>query len=431
MYSSLNLGIARQIISPPVGGQLYGYSPDVFSTELHDDLTATAFYFRQGDCQALMITVTVCSVQTELADSIRGQIEKELGIPAGHIILAATHTHSGPNLTGNAGWGDLDRPYADGIFVPRVLEAARRAVEAAVPVRVGMAHGDSLVGINRRQLNPDNTVALGQNPWGPFNPKMTVMSFRGEDGKIIANLIHYGAHGTASGRNTEITRDWSGVMIDALESVSGGITAFFNGPEGDVGPRLLNGRTVGAQTVKDAMVHGGWAAQDAVRIFREIKEYREASLSVTEETLSIPLEKRLSREEAQRIYDKFSDQRINWGAGQKNYAKMVLDSYDAGYKDEDFRVIPQTIVRIGDAAVVSFPFELFSEIGMRIDKASSIPHVLGLSNANGSAGYFATQDALCRGGYEINMHRMAYIQPYRDNADHALVTGTLENLGKL
>ena len=65
---------------------------------------------------------------------------------------------------------------------------------------------------------------------------------------------------------------------------------------------------------------------------------------------------------------------------------------------------------------------------MRIDGASEIPHVLSLSNANGSYGYFATESELCRGGYEIKMHLTRDIQPYVSNADWYLVTGTLENL---
>ena len=69
----LQLGVARRVITPEVGGQLYGYRPDLFSKCVNDDLTATAFYLRQKDVTALMISVTVGSVQTEddLVASIR------------------------------------------------------------------------------------------------------------------------------------------------------------------------------------------------------------------------------------------------------------------------------------------------------------------------------------------------------------------------
>ena len=72
---------------------------------------------------------------------------------------------------------------------------------------MGVANGNSFVGINRRELTEENKIKLGQNPWGCFNPKMTVISFADEHGTAVANMIHYGAHGTAAGKNQEITRD--------------------------------------------------------------------------------------------------------------------------------------------------------------------------------------------------------------------------------
>ena len=101
------------------------------------------------------------------------------------------------------------------------------------------------MGVNRREIRANNKIDFGQNPWGCFNPRMTVISFKNDEGNVVANIIHYGAHCTAAGRNTEISRDWAGVMVDSLEKESGGITAFFNGAEGDVGPRLSNGGTTG------------------------------------------------------------------------------------------------------------------------------------------------------------------------------------------
>ena len=242
---TLYFGAAREVITPPIGGQLYGYNPDIRSTEVADDLTATAFYFAQGETKALMITATVCLIQTELADKTLDQISALTGVPRGAILLSATHTHSGPNVAGSYGWGSIDTAYCQQIFIPKLLCVAQQAVQNAVPARMQVAQGKSDVGINRRQLSHQNHVGLGQNPWAPYNPNMTVLTFTDEKGKVLGNLIHYGCHGTAAGANTEITRDWSGHMTDALEAVTGGITGFFNGPEGDVGPRISNGKTTG------------------------------------------------------------------------------------------------------------------------------------------------------------------------------------------
>ena len=168
--------------------------------------------FAWEEKQAVLVNATVCLINTRLADEIRALIESRTGISADQVILAATHTHTGPNTGGAVGWGDIDRAYCDGILVPRILEAVEEAAKVMTPVRVGIATGESHIGINRRQLMDENTVKLGQNPWGPYNPKMTVISFKDEGDKVVANMVHYGLHCTAAGHYTAISRDWSGVM---------------------------------------------------------------------------------------------------------------------------------------------------------------------------------------------------------------------------
>lgn len=426
MKEQLYLGVARTDITPPVGGHLYGYLDNIFSDSVHDSLTANAFVLRCADVQAVMVSVTICAVRTELADRIRMKIADMLNIPAENCLLCATHTHSGPNAVGLSGWGDIDREYCEKILVPGILKAVREASQNMQHVKMGIATGKSFVGINRRELSAENTVGLGQNEWGPFDPSMTVLSFCDENGKIVANMIHYGAHQTAAGLNTEITRDWSGIMTDRLETLTGGLTAFFNGPEGDVGPRLLNGQTTGNIHLVEEL--GGLAAMDAVRIYKEIKVWREVTLSCQERMLKIPLKIRISEEAAKKALEEFAKDTVNLDGAKKNYFERVLASYENGYIEKTYQETPQSIIRIGDAAFISFPYEMFSEIGMRIRTYSKVPYALSLSNTNGYGGYFATEDQLCRGGYEVEMHNTAGVQPYAANADWYLVTETLKNL---
>jgi len=127
---------------------------------------------------------------------------------------------------------------------------------------------------------------------------MTVVSFRGEDGAIIANMVHYCCHCTAAGKNPEITRDWAGVMTDMLETETGAITGFYAGFEGDQGPNLPNGRTTG--TYKLALQLGARAGIDAVRAFRNIKEWRDEPVRVLHGTIEVPFLPLPSREEAEK-----------------------------------------------------------------------------------------------------------------------------------
>jgi len=173
--------------------------------------------------------------------------------------------------------------------------------------------------------------------------------------------------------------------------------------------------------------------EDAMTIFETIKVYRDVDMLVFGGTVDIPLDKRISKEEAEKLIEPYKG-KVDGGFKNfcKTYYQAIIKSYEEGYVDVPAKQIRQTIIRIGDVAFVSTPFELFTEIGMRIDAyCGDIPYVLSLSYANGSELYFATEDQICRGGYEVNMHKMSGIQQYSKDADYALICGTLENLKKL
>ena len=427
----LYLGLAREKITPEIGCNLCGYYPDLYSESVADDLTVDAYYFRQGNTKVLMVSATVCVIDEDICDSLRKQIQERFGIPAENCIISAIHTHSGPCLISVEGWGGVDVPYLENIFMPGVLKAVEAAVASPVAVTVGVAEGDSYVGMNRRELTVENKIKLGQNPWGPFNPRMTVMDFKDEAGQSVATMVHYGCHPTSAGHNTQITRDWPGVMIDALETETGGMVSFFNGPEGDVGPRISNGKTIGNDSMDYVYELGAVAAKDAKRIYKQINEYTIPELKVVCARCEIPLRPRLTRAEAEAMYEENKDKAKNMAALMKATAQKVMDAWDAGVPEEKSRGFNQTIVAIGDRVFTAFPYELFSEIGMRIDRAMPDIHVLPTVCANGSYGYFVTEDVIFRGGYEVRQFLYKHAQTYCKDADFALIQATLENLKKL
>ena len=423
------LGVAREKITPEIGGQLYGYNPDVRSTSLADDLTVTAFYFVDGDKKALLITATVCLIKTEYANELLDRVSKQSGIEKSNIILAATHTHSGPNMAGQTGWGDRDVKYCEEIFSPALLASVKAAMANPVKVKMAAVTGESKLGINRRELYDNNYLALGQNPWGPYDPTMTLLSFADESGKIIANLIHYGCHGTCAGVNTEITRDWSGIMTDAVEDKSGAITAFFNGPEGDVGPRISNGKTVGDLCYVYEL--GKVAAKDAVKLFDKLGSFEEVSLKTHSGEIKVPMASRISLEEAEALYKKYEIETVNSGAMIKAYALSVIEAHKNGEPEIEYTGFTQNLIALGNFVFASTPYELFSAIGMRTDRHFKDLKILNLSNSNGSEGYFVTEEAIPLGGYEVSMFLYGQSQPYCKFADFELFKAMVKNIENL
>ena len=427
----LYLGIAQENITPKVGCNLYGYYPDIISDGVLDDLALTAYYFKQGDTQALMLNATLCAFSTAYAEELLNAVSEKTKIPVQNIQLSATHTHTGPCTKGGPGWGDRDMDYCNNIFTPAVLRAAENAMKAPQSVRMGYAIGESKVGVNRRELRLDNVIVLGQNPWGPMDLKMTVMAFVNDDNETVATMVHYGCHNTSLGSyaTTKISRDWSGMMLDALSATTRAPSAFFCGPEGDTGPRLSNGKTTGDVHLMREV--GKRAAEDALRIYGTIDTYTVPQLSVMCGKLSLPLEKRKSKEEAETLYEQYKDCTRNLDAMIRAHAEKILEAIKNGEPEQASLDFDQPIIRIGDCIFVGSTYELYCEIGLRVQREFADQHVMIVVNTNGSNAYLPTEESIVRGGYEVKVFLYKGVQPYQANTDHTYVTQTVENVQKL
>ncbi|MPN06091.1 hypothetical protein SDC9_153346 [bioreactor metagenome] len=295
---------------------------------------------------------------------------------------------------------------------------------------MGIAETHSDVGINRREINRKGGVDLGQNPWGPYDPIMTVVAFRTLDNKPIANLIHYSAHGTAAGCNREISRDWSGVMTDRLEKESGAVTAFFNGAEGDVGPRLSNGSTVG--DIAHVRELGGVAAMDAVRGYKKIKSYRVPSLGFVQGEIKLPYSPLMPKEEALEALEKYEnpEELINISYLEYHRLKSILAVYENNEPIKTHNIFEQTMIKLDDVVFIPIAYEFFVEIALRLRKFSPYQYTLSLSNANGSNSYLATQSEICKGGYEIRSFLSGNTYNLTPDADTLIVNEHLRLLNQ-
>lgn len=429
----LRLGIGREIITPQVGAYLCGYEPRE-SKKVNDDLRATAVVFEQDGVTSLLINAEVLYFEFETSNAVKALIEKEVGIKRGNIIIAATHTHSGPCLSGNK----KDCDYLENIFIPACLKATKKAMETLQYVKMSIGTARCDIAVNRREILENGTVVLGQNPWGPYNPVMTCVAFKDESDVPVLNMICYGMHSTASACNFEITRDWSGIMLDRLEFETGATSIFLCGAEGDVGPRLANGRTTGyIEKTKDrhsglqyAIELGGRATFSAMEAYSNAKEYNDCDMQVICDTIRLPYAKPIPLEEAKAELEKYPEDGDHWDFIYRKHYKSIIDGYENNYFPENLE-LEQTIIKIGNFAIVPFPFEVFSEIELRLQKYSPVPYTITLSNANGYYSYLPTQSQFINGGYEVKTFRLYNKFTLEENTDTTIIGENLRLLRKL
>jgi len=421
-------GASRKIITPPLGTPLFGYRPDVFSTTVHDDLTATAVAFGNDEKTALLISLAVGELSNEVFVSLRKKVAEASGVNERDIIIHATHTHSAPNVCGMEGWGEVNHEYIDEILSPMTIVAAKEAVDSMKPAELGVEEIKSEIGINRRQQDRHGNILLGQNPWGCYDPYLTFISVRNtEDRSGIINLIHYGCHGTACGCSTEITRDWSGVMIDSVEKQTGIMTAFLNGAIGDVGPRLSNGQTVGDITFVREL--GSYAAMDAMRVFKKIRSYSSPKIKIYNDTIRLPYNKMPELAEVEKKLQSYSEPEklVNLHRLTYMHLKEIAEYLKSDPKEAvpEFFAFEENILKVGDILFIPYPYEFFSEISMRLRAYTGVRHTLALSCSNGCNAYLPVESALCRGGYETAVFQNSGLFTLTDNADQHLINETL------
>src|SRR5947207_5013471 len=91
----LKAGVAVVDITPPPGYRMAGYYNERRNTGTHDPLLAKAIVFQQGDMRAALLECDLVSMPAEVSSKARELAEKHCGVPARHIVVAATHSHTG------------------------------------------------------------------------------------------------------------------------------------------------------------------------------------------------------------------------------------------------------------------------------------------------------------------------------------------------
>jgi hypothetical protein len=193
---------------------------------------------------------------------------------------------------------------------------------------------------------------------------------------------------------------------------------------------MANGRSTG--DINHAMEVGALAGLDAVRAYKDIREYRDEKLSAVTGVVRIPHAPLIPLEEARRELAKLQagTQARFTGSNIRVY-QINIEAHEKGETGESFFTYDQTLVKFGSVVLVPVPFEASTEISLRLRAYSKYGHTLGLGNTNGSNSYLPTRDQIPRGGYEIDRFKWSGARQLADNADMHLIQQNLALMEEL
>lgn len=220
-------GAARIDITPELGVPLMGYGARTGrATAVADRIHARALSLESQHHPLLVVSAELCLITSAQANELRGRIASQTGLSIEAILVACTHTHSGPD-TGVAerNAGRPEPAHVAAVF-DGMVAAGVEAWRTREPASLAWAQTEAHIGRNRR-------VADGRIDRG-----LEVLRVAGAGGRLIAVLFRHSCHGTVRGHdNLEISGDWPGAAARKIEAETGAIAPFLLGAHADVDPR--------------------------------------------------------------------------------------------------------------------------------------------------------------------------------------------------
>lgn len=373
------------------------------STGVHDDLFARAVVLQQGPLEIALVAVDLIGLDADMARHIRQAVEKDSGIPATHVMVACSHTHSGPSTRPFSKLGEVSQAWLD-FFVEAVVGCVRWARQRLEPARIGVGRGHCRIGLNRRGRIPPGSVSPEPDPKGVVDDELVVVRIDAVNGRTLAVVLNYGCHPVVLTReNLLISADYPGAAARLLEKslAPGAVCLFTNGGGGNVNPverggfdiveRL--GRIVGAEALK-------------VCLQAKVGEWHELSTAVSH--LSLPLAKlqrhtlesemefcrsQLDKGRLEPVEEAMFRVRLAW-------ATETLMAVGTGTAPDRCEAELQAI-RLGPAVIVGAPAELFAETSLGMKAAGRSTVVFAASYTNGYLGYLPPAAEFKKGGYEV------------------------------
>ena len=203
----VEVGAQKVPIEVPRGAPLGGYAGRR-RAESEGRVYARALVLRSGEVRAVIVALDALLVSSDLEEEVLRRTQLP---PRTCLLLAATHTHSGPGGTWDnalaelAGNGRFDRGMRDAV-AQAVADAIRGALGYLRTGRFAIA-----------QVEWGDGPAVVRSA-GPVDPTLLALQARDEGGLVVATLVVYAMHPTVLPSSSHVpSGDWPGAAARALE----------------------------------------------------------------------------------------------------------------------------------------------------------------------------------------------------------------------
>lgn len=411
--AELCVGVAQRDITPPVGYRMSGYFYERLNTGTHDPLHAKALVLVQGEEKAALVFCDLIGISRAVTDAARKQASEQTKIPAANILIAATHSHTGPLYGGtlrdyfhtqaitkhghDPAEKIIDYPaWLANRIVDAIDSAHRKAASTTIEIQQLQQAG---VSFNRRFHMKDGSVRFNpgrKNPdivrvAGPIDPQLSVLNFRQNENALVASLRVFALHLDTVG-GTQYSADFPGYLN--LEG-SDYISLFGAGTCGDINHIDVSQEK---QPTGQAMAeHIGRSLLRTISLAPPGKALS-PTLAVKSATVSCPVQKYSAEEIAKATANmsKIGGKELSFLEQVETYKIVALQTLPK----EQLACEVQVFRLADNTAIVGLPGEVFVELGLAIKTASPFEDTIVIELCNDAPGYIPTRKAFAEGSYE-------------------------------
>ncbi len=448
---SLTVGFGEADITPPkertvaLAGQYYSRVAE----GIHSPLKVVVLLLEQNNHHSLMISFDVVNLAVGFCNEIKERTADHFNcLSPDKITINTIHTHSAPLVSPPKDWMEtvpdaISFQEYRGLLIEKTLEAASRAFREKQVA--GLAHNlqHAAVGHCRRAVYSDGTAEMygdtGREDFvgmeGGGDAGVELMYFYDKNQQPFGAIVNAACPSQVMEATRVISSDYMGTLREKLKSRYGENfrTLCQISAAGCQSPRDLVRHykggldfwsEAGVEVVSDrllaAVEKGGEEGNKCIN-YDPVFRHNSPKISLPRRRVSysefVGAEKELKRlvniQDEETAYADFCSHLLrnenmpdNPGPYDSKLHHFVkIKSHQAAikrYKDQDARPfvdIDFHCIRVGEAVLVTNPFELFLEYGHRIKARSSAPQTFVIQLSNGSYGYLPTKNAEEHGGY--------------------------------
>jgi len=446
--AALRIGWAQADLTPPDRVIIAGQFHARVSEGVIDPITATVLALEGDGDQAVFVSCDIVSVPDALRDAVRLRLRDLPGLEPRKVVLHATHSHTAPlydagRLVPGLDLGTMETGALVAFTAERIARAVREAWQARAPGGIAYGLSQAVVGRNRRSVDRSGRSTM----YGDLaRPEFShIEGFEDHDvyflgtydarGALTGLVVNLACPAQADESLYSLTADFWHDVRGELRRRHGGrlFVAAQCSTAGDIAPHFVRPSSydhrasrrmleLAQRTVRgEIALRIARAADEALPVLGNNVDFS-ARLQHRVETLALPMN-RLSeadvadaRREADLWRTRYEAERTKLDAqpasgrtgrwyvavtgayGRMRWNERVLERFEAQRQGPQTQEVEVHVLRIGDVAVATNPFEYYLDYGIQI-KARSPAVQTFLVQLAGAGTYVPSPRSTLGGGY--------------------------------